>query len=328
MKMKGTRLLLGIGAAVAVTAAWAAPATAAAPGNTSAPTISGTARVGQELTAQNGTWSESPTAFRYQWQRCDASGGACRAITGAVDRTYLVTNADRSRTLRVVVVASNIEGVGEARSAPTAAVAESTASQNTQRPTISGDPTVGEQLTATEGTWTNSPTEYQYRWMRCDINGLECRDIQLAQAKNYQVRAVDVGFRLRVRVLAMNSAGIGAAVSSLTSVAVPSTPVTEQKPMLRLLSVRILGNKVYARFRVCDDHPRNLRIFATDSKPGFRPQVRRYSTVVPPNPCGVYTRSWVPVRKFRTGGRYTVTIQVRDAQGIESTPARKTFQLK
>lgn len=320
--------MTGIGAVAAAAAVWVAPAAAAPPENTSPPTIAGTARVGQELTAQNGTWSNSPTAFRYQWQRCDASGGACANIAGAVEQKYLVTNADRSRTLRVVVFASNIDGVGQARSAQTGVVAESTASQNTQRPTISGDPKVGEQLTASEGTWTNSPTSYQYRWMRCDVDGLECQDIQLAQAKNYQVRAVDVGFRIRVRVLAINAAGIGAAVSNPTGVVIPSTPVTQERPRLTLLSLKVLGTRVYARFRVCDDIPRNLTVIATDRKGSFRPQVRRFSTKVPPNPCGVYTRSWVPARKFRTKGRYTVTLQVRDAQGISSVVARRTITFR
>lgn len=326
--MSTRRLLLALGTAVAALAVWVAPAAAAPPENTSPPTIAGTARAGQELTAQNGTWSNSPTAFRYQWQRCDASGNACVSIRGAVQQRYLVTNADRSRTLRVVVFGSNIEGVGQARSAQTAVVAESTASQNTARPTITGEPEVGEQLTAGEGTWTNSPTSYQYRWMRCDVDGLECNDIQLAQAKNYQVRAVDVGFRLRVRVLAFNSAGIGAAVSNPTGFVVPSTPVTTDRPRLTLLSVKVLGQRVYARFRVCDDNPRNLAIFATDRKAAFKPQVRRFSTRIPPNPCGVYTRSWIPALKFRTKGRYTVTIQVRDAQGLSSAAARRTITFR
>jgi opacity protein-like surface antigen len=322
------RALLSLGAVVGVAAAWAAVAVAAPPENTTAPTIDGSARVGQTLTAQNGTWSNSPTAFRYQWLRCDAAGAACASIAGAVEKTYLVTNADADRTLRVVVFASNIEGVSSARSAQTNVVAQSTASQNTRRPTISGEAEVGEQLTANEGTWTNSPTSFQYRWQRCDVDGLECQAIQLAQSKNYQVRAADVGFRLRVRVLAFNAAGIGAAVSDPSGVVVPSTPVTLQRPSLVILSVRILGNRVHARFRICDDHPRNLRIFATDSKPGVKPQVRRFSTLVPPNPCGVYTRKWVPARKFRTKGRYTVMLQVRDAQGIESVLRKKTFTLR
>lgn len=317
--------MTGIGAAVAAMAVWVAPATAAPPENTSPPTITGTARAGQELTAHNGTWSNGPTAFRYQWQRCDASGGACANIAGAVEQTYLGTNADRSRTLRVVVFASNIEGVGQARSAQTAVVAESTAAQNTRRPTMTGEPEVAQQLTASEGTWTNSPTSYQYRWMRCDVDGLGCQDIQLAQAKNYQVRAVDIGFRIRVRVLAFNSAGIGAAVSNPSGIVVPSNPVTTEQPRLTLLSLKVLGQRVYARFRVCDDRPRNLTIITTDRKGSFKPQVRRFSTRIPPNPCGVYTRSWVPARKFRTKGRYAVTIQVRDVQGISSTIVRRTI---
>ena len=325
--MNTRSVVTSIGAAVAAMAVWVAPA-AAAPENTSPPTIAGTARAGQELTAHNGTWSNGPTAYRYQWQRCDASGGDCANIAGAVERTYLVTNADRSRTLRVVVFASNIEGVGQARSAQTALVQESTASQNRSRPTITGEPEVARQLTASEGTWTNSPTSYQYRWMRCDVDGLECQDIQLAQAKNYQVRAVDVGFRIRVRVLALNSAGIGAAVSAPSGVVVPSNPVTTEQPRLTLLSVRVLGQRVYARFRVCDDHPRNLTIIATDRKGSFTPQVRRFSTRIPPNPCAVYTRSWVPARKFRTKGRSTVTIQVRDVQAISSNVVRRTIMFR
>jgi hypothetical protein len=317
-----------MGAVIAATAVWAAPASAAPPANTGAPSITGTARVGETLTAQNGTWSNGPTAFRYQWQRCNTAGAACVEITGAVEKTYLVTNADRSRTLRVLVVASNIEGVGSARSAQSGVVEESPAAQNTQRPTISGSPQVGRQLTATEGTWTNSPTSYQYRWLRCDVDGLECRAIQLAQAKNYQVRAVDVGFRIRVRILAFNASGMGAAVSAPSGIVVPSVPVTTNRPTLKLLSVKILGNRVYARFRICDDNPRNLTILASDSKPRVRSQVRRYSTRIPPNPCGVYTRSWIPAKKFRTKGRYTVTIQVRDAQALTSAPARRTFTLR
>jgi hypothetical protein len=306
---------------------WAVPAVAAPPANTSAPTIAGTARVGQELTAQNGTWSNSPTAFRYQWQRCQP-GGPCSTIAGAVEKTFLVTNLDQDRTLRVIVTASNLEGIGSARSAPTQVVEQSTAAQNTARPTISGEAKVGEQLTASEGTWTNSPTSYQYRWQRCDVNGRECEAIQLGQAKNYQVRAADIGSRLRVRVLAINAQGIGAATSDPTGVVVPSTPIEHRRPALTLLSAKILGHRMYARFRVCDDRATNLTVIATDSKPRVRSQVRRFSTIVPPNPCGVYTRSWNLAKKFRTKGRYTVSIQVRDTTEMVSPLRKKSFTLR
>src|SRR5918995_2991819 len=101
---------------------WAAPAVAAPPTNTSPPTITGTPKVGEVLTAQNGTWTNSPTAFQYQWQRCNASGVSCVNIGSATQRTYTVATPDSGRTLRVRVTAVNAEGATNARPAPTAGV--------------------------------------------------------------------------------------------------------------------------------------------------------------------------------------------------------------
>jgi Concanavalin A-like lectin/glucanases superfamily/Glycosyl hydrolase family 26 len=44
--------------------------TAAAPANTAAPSISGSTAVGATLTGSKGSWSGSPTGYKYQWQRC------------------------------------------------------------------------------------------------------------------------------------------------------------------------------------------------------------------------------------------------------------------
>ncbi len=273
---------------------WAVPAMAAPPANTAAPTISGTARVGETLTAQNGTWSNSPTAFQYQWQRCNASGAACANIAGATAKTYLLTTTDAGRTMRVRVTGINAEGAVNARSAATDVVAPSAAPRNTARPTITGEPTAGEELTAEEGSWTNSPTSYAYQWQRCDIDAIACGPISGATGKTYGVRNADVGFRLRVEVTAKNANGSGSALSNPSSIAAPSVPITNARPTVKLISVRFLGARVYARFRICDDSPRNLTILATDSRPGKVSQTRRFTTRIAPNPCGVYTRSWVP----------------------------------
>ena len=47
-----------------------------APVNTAAPIVTGTAKVGDQLAASQGTWTGGATSFAYQWQRCDANGGA------------------------------------------------------------------------------------------------------------------------------------------------------------------------------------------------------------------------------------------------------------
>jgi hypothetical protein len=304
---------------------WAVPALAAPPANTAAPTITGTARVGETLTAQNGTWSNNPTAFQYQWQRCNASGAACANVAGATQKTYLLTPADSGRTMRVRVTGINAEGAVNARSAPTAVVTPSAAPRNTARPTIAGEPEVGQELTAEDGTWTNTPTSFTYQWQRCDIDAISCVVVAGATGKTYGVRAADVGFRLRVEVTARNANGAGSALSSPSGIVVPSVPITNARPSVTLISVRFLGARVYARFRICDDSPRNLTILATDSRPGKVSQTRRFTTRIAPDPCGVYTRSWVPAVRFRGKGRYTVTIAVRDTSGRTSAPVRKTF---
>lgn len=99
------------------------PVTAVAPVATAAPALSGTPLVGQTLTESAAGWSGSPTAFTYQWQRCNASGAACTAIPGATARTYKLSAADRRRTIRVAEGAANAVGPGSpVTSAQTAAV--------------------------------------------------------------------------------------------------------------------------------------------------------------------------------------------------------------
>src|SRR5215213_5207347 len=199
--MSTRRLIPSLGATIVALGVWATAAVAAPPANTAAPTITGTAKVDETLTAQNGTWSNNPTAFQYQWQRCNASGAACANILGATAKTYLLTPADAGRTMRVRVTGINAEGAVNARSAPTAVVASSAAPRNPVRPTISGEPQAGEELTAEEGSWTNSPTSYTYQWQRCDVDVVSCGSITGATGKTYGVRNADVGFRLRVEVV-------------------------------------------------------------------------------------------------------------------------------
>jgi len=95
------------------------------PANSSLPTISGLAQSGQKLTAAPGSWTESPTSYEYQWQRCDSTGANCAPISGATAQAYTLVAADVGSTLRVAVTATNSGGNSTpASSAQSAVVAQ------------------------------------------------------------------------------------------------------------------------------------------------------------------------------------------------------------
>ena len=92
-----------------------------APANTAPPTVSGTATESDTLSASTGTWTNGPTSYGYQWQRCNTSGGSC-SPTAVATASYPLTNADVGSTIRVSVTASNAAGSGSATSAATGTV--------------------------------------------------------------------------------------------------------------------------------------------------------------------------------------------------------------
>ena len=86
--------------------------------STSTPTIGTTLSV-----ASNGSWSNTPLAYDYQWQRCDSEGGKCAAIAGAANQTYTPRPRDAGYTLLVVVTALNADGAGVASTSLSSAIA-------------------------------------------------------------------------------------------------------------------------------------------------------------------------------------------------------------
>jgi hypothetical protein len=87
------------------------------------PTIAGTATEGQTLSATRGFWTNKPSGYADQWQRCDSSGNNCQAIAGATSQSYTLTAGDVGSTIRVQETASNSEGMSEpAESEATAVV--------------------------------------------------------------------------------------------------------------------------------------------------------------------------------------------------------------
>jgi hypothetical protein len=293
-------------------------ASAAAPVNTAPPTISGTVKVGQTLTVSNGTWSNSPTSYTYQWQRC-SSTTSCTDIANAVGQTYVVRQADGGMRLRAQVNAINADGKGTANSDLTTVVPETGLPVNTVRPSVVGDAIVGSTLTAQNGTWTNSPTSFAYQWVQCDHFAASCVPIPGATGKSYGIRVADTFGTLRVDVTAKNTNGSTTRRSTPSAVVEP-LPVIHvagnKAPTIVFLSLKRLGNRVYARFRVCDDAPKGVTVIERDSKARALAYVRRFT--VTPNRCVVATRSWTPAPRFRTKGRFVVTLRAVDKSRASS----------
>jgi hypothetical protein len=210
---------------------------AAAPKNTALPTVSGTAVVGETLTATTGEWSGSNPVFTYQWQKCDANGTAasCVDISGATASTHAPVNEDVGSTLRVRVTATNSLGSAAKESFTTPVIASRLPVNTTLLAIVENlglDGNVS-SYTATTGVWTGSATiTYGYQWRRCDNGGGNCKDIASAITSTYFPVAQDIGSRLRLAVTATNSFGKATAVSEPTSLLAGAAPVNTFRPTI------------------------------------------------------------------------------------------------
>jgi hypothetical protein len=194
------------------------------PRNTAPPTLRGDARLGQRLMVHNGAWKgASRIRFTYEWQRCDVTGGSCLPVARATSARYGLTVADVSKTIRVVVTASNTVGTNTAVSKQTIVVTGPNAPTNTREPRVSGSTVVGSTLTATQGAWSGAPTAFAYQWTSCPSSGgaadaSNCATISGATTNKYVPGKADVGKTLRVRVTAKNATGSKTAASNATAI--------------------------------------------------------------------------------------------------------------
>ena len=177
-----------------------------APSNTALPAITGTTSTGGVLTVSNGSWTETPSFFSYQWFRAGAP------IAGQVASTYTVLVGDIGLNITASVVASNGLNSDPAVSLPIQIPPP--VPVGITGPSITGTPKVGFILTAAPGTWTNSPTGYSFEWRR---NGTAVGGA--TNAATYAPVAADVSAVITVAVRGVNAGGTAlvALVSSATA---------------------------------------------------------------------------------------------------------------
>lgn len=185
------------------------------PINTLPPSITPTtATSGQALTCNLGEWSQA-SSFTYQW----LSNG--RPITGADALSYYVLrDTDIGLAISCVVTGVNTAGslaVPTNTVVPTPPVINPGAPDNTVLPAITGAAVIGQTITASTGTWTNSPTGYTYQWLRDGVA------ITGATSSSYLLATGDKGKSISVRVTATNASG---STSFASGVVLPYTDAT------------------------------------------------------------------------------------------------------
>ena len=217
-----------------------AVAAAPPPPNTPAtglPTITGTAQVGETLTADTTGISDDDgldnAAFAYQWLADDAE------IDGANASTYTLVAADAGKAIKVRVSFTDDAGNDEQlTSAGTGAVAAAPPPPNTPAtglPTITGTAQVGETLTAdTTGISDDDGLDnaaFAYQWLADDA------EIDSATASSYTLVAADAGKAINVRVSFTDDAGNGEQLTSAGTGAVAAAPPPPNTPATGLPTI-------------------------------------------------------------------------------------------
>jgi|GEM_PF-2248493 len=114
---------------------FATTVTGGPPVNTVAPALSSTTPVvGIALSVSNGTWTNSPTSYGYQWKWADTGA----AISGATSASYTPVTGDISHTLKCDVTATNASGSATTSSNTSSAVAAAPANTNIRLTIVNG----------------------------------------------------------------------------------------------------------------------------------------------------------------------------------------------
>ena len=205
-----------------------------------APAVTGTAQVGETLTASTSGIADadglSNVSYSYQWIAND--GTSDTDITGATDSAYTLATADGGKTIKVKVSFADDAGNGESlTSTATEAVSFAVQTQTantpaTGRPMIGGTVQVGETLTADTSGIADADgltnVSYSYQWMRSD--GSTDTDITDATDSSYTLVAADEGKAIKVKVSFTDDADNEETLTSAATAEVAAGAPTDRPP--------------------------------------------------------------------------------------------------
>ena len=185
---------------------------------TGAPTITGTAQVGQTLTAATSGIMDSDglatPGYTYQWIRVD--GGTEADISGATSSTYTLVVADQGKTIKVKVSftddASNAETLTSAATSAVTAAAANTAPDAPGAPRVAVSATDVRAITVEWDEPANNGaaiTDYDVQYQR-DDETVWHNASHTGTGRTVTISNLLLGYGYRVQVRATNSAGTSA----------------------------------------------------------------------------------------------------------------------
>ncbi len=193
---------------------------------TGLPSISGTAQVGETLTASTSNIEDEDgldhVSYRYQWVRNDGTDDA--DIAGGTGSTYILVDADEGRTIRVKV--SFTDDAANDESLTSAATETVLARPNRAAaglPTISGTPQVEQTLTADTSSISDEDgldnVSYGYQWLAAGTA------ISGATGSSYQLTSAEQGKTIQVRVTFTDDRNNSESLTSVATDPVAARPV-------------------------------------------------------------------------------------------------------
>ncbi|WP_331525978.1 CHAP domain-containing protein [Nocardioides sp.] len=200
--------------------------------NSVAPSISGTAQVGEELTADKGTWSPRP-AVGYQWL---VDG---EPVPGATRSTFTPRPEDLGKPVTLKVLASRPGYLTAVVTTPATADVLPGVIHNHQAPVVSGRAVVGRTLRTTNGTWSITPDGFRYQWYAGSTA------IEGATSPTYHPTAAEAGKRIHVVVTARSAGYTPASSESVTTDRVVFGRVAFDRPTIHGRAV--VGSTLTAR---------------------------------------------------------------------------------
>ena len=188
---------------------------------TGTPTITGTAQVGETLTADPSGIADADgmhwASLSYQWLSSQDT-----EIQGATSSTYTLKASDANKAIRVRIDFTDDAGYEESLNSEATGAVKSNAPA-IGVPTITGPVGVGEtpnvDTSGIEDEDGLDNVSFSYQWVRTD--GTADLDIDGATAATYTITATDVGHALKVRVRFTDDEGNMESLTSAVTVTVP-----------------------------------------------------------------------------------------------------------